>query len=227
MTNLISKFNTIVFIAVACLSASFGLLTPGVARAQDSILCGSLENHYGPFDYINSEHRRNRLPVVERHHLTRPVLALKRGETAAKPGHDLDYTLRAFPNHHQALNAAARYQMSPAGRADMSYSIECYFDRAIRFQPRDAAVRMIYGIYLIKAGKPEEARKRYEEALEINPDSSEANYNMGLLLADMGEFEEARVYAAIAYRQGFPLPGLRNKLNRHFGKGWQEDIAKN
>lgn len=223
----INRYLSVAFLASCCLSVGVGVLAPAPADAQDGTACGSLQNHYGPYDYINAEHRHNLLPVVEKHHLTRPVLMLKRGETSTRPGHDLDYTLRAFPNHHQALNAAARYQLSRAGREDMPYSIECYFDRAIRFQPRDAAVRMIYGIYLIKAGKPEEARQKYQEGLEINPDSAEANYNMGLLLADMGEYDEARTYAITAYRRGFPLPGLKKKLDKHYGKGWEESVANN
>lgn len=191
------------------------MAVPAVGLTQEINRCGSLENAYGPYDYTNADHRRNRLPIVEGAHLTRQVLSLKRGETAHRPGGDLDYTLRAFPNHHRALHAAARYQLMNGGKLDMRYTIECYFDRASRFQPRDAVVPMLHAIYLDKKGQPEAALAKYQESLRLNPDSAEGNYNIGLLLAKMGRYQEAKVHADKAYEMGFPLPGLRNILAEH------------
>lgn len=72
--------------------------------------CGSLTNNYGPYDYQNSQHRQQKLPIVEQYHLTPKVRSLRAGQTSVTPGPDLDYVLRAFPNHIPALYLMTRYQ---------------------------------------------------------------------------------------------------------------------
>lgn len=42
--------------------------------------------------------------------------------------------------------------------------------------------------------------------------SPEINYNLGLILIELGEIDEAVKYAEAAYAMGFPLQGLRTKL---------------
>lgn len=193
-----------------CLSVSAPL-----ASAQAYSACGNLENAYGPYDYRNQAFAKN-LKLVEIAHFTAKVESLVAGNTSTRPGHDLDYTLRAFPNHHRALYAMARYQMRFPGRRppEANYTAECYFERAIRFAPDDETVRMLRGIYHAKIGDNEEALKDYMDALRIAPDSSQIHYNIGLLYVKLKKFEQARVHARRAYDLGFPLPGLRDQLKR-------------
>lgn len=82
----------------------------GIGSAWAAPPCGDLANAYGPFDYTNPEHRSKNLGVVERFHFTLEVESLIRGKSSYIWG-DLDYTLRAFPNHHRALYAFARYEI--------------------------------------------------------------------------------------------------------------------
>ncbi|MEM7283564.1 MAG: tetratricopeptide repeat protein [Pseudomonadota bacterium] len=181
---------------------------------SDLMDCGNLNNHYGPFDYTNAQHRAEKMPIVVRAHFTAQVESLTRGQTAVKPGHDIDYTLRAFPNHHRALHSMARYQIkskqSPPPGAQ--YSAECYFERAMRFNPSDGMVKMIYGIFLHQIGDYDEAVVKYRSALALAPESAEIHYNLGLALFDLGELADAAKHAKAAYKLGYPLPGLRNKL---------------
>lgn len=183
------------------------------ANAQDMTACGSLENAYGPFDYRDPVARRDNLPIVERHHFTTDVELLKAGSTGYVAT-DLDYTLRAFPNHHRALNSMSKLALSGGSMAGANYPAECYFDRAIRWRPDDETVRMIYGNYLAKRGKTEAAVLEYQRALEIAPNSPEVHYNLGLVYVQAGDFAKAREHAKVAYAGGYPLPGLRNKLRR-------------
>ena len=44
--------------------------------------------------------------------------------------------------------------------------------------------------------------------------SAEIQYNLGLVLLELGDIEEAQIAARKAYELGYPLPGLRNKLKR-------------
>jgi hypothetical protein len=57
--------------------------------------------------------------------------------------------------------------------------------------------------------------------VELMPDSAEAHYNLGLLYVRSGEYAEARTHAGRAYALGYPLPGLRDQLDR--AGQWRSD----
>lgn len=198
----------------------FLCVTGGVAASaygQEAIGCGTLQNAYGPYDYTNPVDRRDRLPLVEKGHFDGGVEAL-RGH-ASHPNTlagDLDYTLRAFPNHHRALYSTARYHLSrkDVRRPPMRHSVECYFERATRFAPHDGTVRLIHGIYLYKTGNTQDAVGKFRQALDLSPDSAEVHYNIGLVYVELDELAQAKVHAERAYELGHPLAGLRNKLKR-------------
>jgi Flp pilus assembly protein TadD len=71
---------------------------------------------------------------------------------------------------------------------------------------------MLYGNYLLKRGDRETARKQYEEALRLAPTSAEVNYNAGLFFLGEGDLIRAKQLAKVAYDSGYPLPGLRKKI---------------
>jgi len=178
--------------------------------------CQGLAQGYGPFDYTNPQHVRSRLPVVEAHHFTAEVEGLVRGKSGYILG-DLDYTLRAFPNHHRALYALIRFVTEPGhmGRqyiGKLESQPECYLQRALRFKPDDGKVHMLFGLYLHKLGKLVEAEGYYRTAVKIMPRSAEAHYNLGLVLTDQDKFAEAVPVAKLAYELGYPLSGLRRRL---------------
>jgi tetratricopeptide (TPR) repeat protein len=206
--------------ATLFVATSIVLLASSTAYGQGLMQCGKLDNAYGPFDYTNQQHFSERLPVVENAHFTPEVETFvghdKCGGNGCMVANDIDYTLRAFPNHHRALLAMSRYHLRGLDetKRPMRYTPECYFDRALRFKSTDSTVHMIYGYYLSKSGKPQEALQRYARALELSPDSAEAHYNVGLLYTDRKEYAQAREHAKRAYELGFPLPGLRRKLER-------------
>ena len=182
--------------------------------AEDVPGCGSLRNAYGPYDYTNSQHYEHYLPIVETAHFNRNVESLK-GPAYASGSleRDLDYTLRAFPNHHRALFAIMRYrEKHPATTGGRARSAECYLKRALRFKPDDGVVWMLYGIYNHRQKKYSEALDKYKNAEKLLKNNSELYYNMGLLYLDLGDIPMARKYADRAYKTGYPLPALREKL---------------
>lgn len=179
--------------------------------------CGSLDNHYGPWDYTNPIHFRERLPIVENRHFTNQVETLKEGSTADLPGGDLDYTLRTFPNHHRALYSMARYSLQYSSHRippGANYRGYCYFVRAIRFKPEDPTVRVIFGVYLSRQKKYSEAIEQTKAAISLEPNSAEAHYNLGLLYEMTDDLEKSVQHARIAYDFGYPLEGLKKKLRR-------------
>jgi Tfp pilus assembly protein PilF len=190
-----------------------GLLTCGAAVAGEAD-CGSLENSYGPYDYTNPVHRAENIPIVETAHLNADVRALRRGQTGTDPLGDLDYTLRAVPNHPAALDAVARYFIN-GGSAGRYWTAECYFDRAMRFKPDDGTVYLVYGVYLHRKKEFADAERQYLRALELLGESADAHYNIGLLYVDMDDLEKAKQHALKAYQLGYPLPGLKKRLREH------------
>lgn len=190
-----------------------------IARAQEFI-CGSLDNHYGPYDYRTASPIV--LKVVEVPHFPPKVESLHGGNTSITPGGDIAYTLRVFPNHHRALMAMmklAEREKTDKPR-DSTWSMACWLDRAERFRPNDQMVQVIYGIYLSKKGKKDEALKKVDHAVEMGEASGNLDYNIGLVYFENGAYDKALLAAHRAYAAQFPLPGLREKL-KLVGK-WKE-----
>lgn len=211
------------FVTTAAIATMVTLATAATAplRADSmddvrlELECGSLadlDNAYGPFDYTNPEHRAQRLPIVERHHFTKNVEFLVKGETGRLIG-DLDYTLRAFPNHHRALNAVGRLELRDGLEATIRPAT-CYFDRALEFKPTDAGIYVVYGIYHYKSDRLDAAIGKLNRAVELAPESAEAHYNLGLLLHADGQYRRSSEHAAEARRLGYPLDGLIRKLRQ-------------
>jgi len=217
--------NTTALRALAALAATAILqLGAGLRPAHaDEAECGSLRNAYGPFDYRSEDNRKNKIPIVEGAHFQPEVEALQLGGPIYFTPYDLigglDYTLRAIPNHHRALASLARYALR-GWKTEPFRTPECYFDRAIRFQPEDGDVRLIFGSYLHRKKNYKAAEEQYAAARELMPDSVELSYNLGLLYVDTGELSKAKTEAIRAYALGYPLPGLKDKLKR--ARSWTE-----
>lgn len=175
----------------------------------------------GPWDFRNPASADKRR-LVERFHFTPKVEQLIAGQSASRIGADLDYTLRHLPNHARALSAMmnlARREKTdrPAGSR---YPLGCWFERAVRFAPDDAAVHLMYGHWLATKGERASALGQLEQAEEGAKGSAGLSYNLGLVYCDLQEFDKALVAAHRAYAMGYNLPGLRNRLVRA-GK-WRE-----
>lgn len=174
--------------------------------------CGELTNPVGPYDYRSD---KSLLRNVETNHFTMGVRTLTKGHSASVGG-DLDYLLRAYPNHPGGLDAMARLGLKvrsskPVGA---NYSIPCYFDRAIRLAPDDSGVRVLFANYLWKTGQKSRALEEIEAAERLGASDANTFYNIGLMKLEAGDSKAALKYARMAYDLGFPLPGLRNKLKR-------------
>lgn len=186
------------------------------AAAQDVInTCGGLQNGFGPLDYRSAS--RSDKQLVEGAHFTAPVEALVSGTTARRPGGDIDYTLRAFPNNPRALMAVIR--LSELERTDkpsgMRYTVECWLERAVRFQPDDVIVRMIRAGYYGKRNRKADALNDLQVVERIaEPDNPFTQYNLGLSYFELGEHDKALAFAHKAMAMGLQRSDLREMLQR-------------
>lgn len=190
-----------------------GLGSSFLVRAGEAD-CGNLRNHFGPYDYRTATPDLKR--TVENHHFTPKVENLVGGQNSYTPGGDMAYTLNVFPNHHRALMALiklAKKEKTNRPR-DMGYTVECRFDRAERFAPNDATVRVLHGIYLLQIGQNQNGARKLEEAAAMAEDNANIHYNLGLAYFELKDYDKSLASAHRAYQLGFPLPGLRGKLEK-------------
>jgi len=205
---------------LAFLGSLAGTVVSATATAAATPFCGQINNSFGPFDFNDPANAQN-INMVVPYHFTEEVERGIKGSTGPL-GSDLDYTLRAIPNHPRALETMGRVGIRdkvtqlPGAR----YPVECYFVRAMQFQPADPAVRAAYASYLLKLDKLEAARDQLREAVALAPDDPTYNYNLGLVYYKTRQYQDATAQAHRAYALGFPLPGLKQLLVSA-GK-WQE-----
>ena len=213
--------KSFIFLAVPLLIAAVSC-APALAQAVGAA-CGQLSGpgQYGPYDYRTD---RDKLPIVLGAHFTPEVEALIRGTTSARPGGDIDYTLRAIPNNHRALLAMMRLgekekTPQPSGSR---YTVECWFERAIRFRPDDGVARMIYSSYLHSKGRTPAANAQLELASINAKDSAITHYNIGLHYFNFKNYDKALAQAHKAIDLGWTQTELRDQL-RSVGK-WTEPV---
>jgi tetratricopeptide (TPR) repeat protein len=194
--------------------AVVGSLATTLALAQSPLTaCGSLNSAYGPFDYRTE--RSGKLQIVEAFHFTPEVEALIRGRSGDLAA-DLSYTLRTSPNHHRALVAVVRLgeRTKSPQPPNLQYSIECYFDRAVRFRPDDTVVRSLYAQYLGKQGRKREAEQQLEIAASQAKENAVSQYNIGLVYFELKDYDRALSQAHKAMGLGYTRPELEDMLKR-------------
>jgi tetratricopeptide (TPR) repeat protein len=186
-----------------------------LAQSAMALCGGGLDqNSWGrPLDYRSAEDRKL-LRIVEPFHFTPKVENLEGGMTSPLPG-DIHYTLMRFVNHYRALNSMANWQLKngfkPGGE---HFPAECYFERATTFTPRDPVLYVIWGNYLYRKKEFPRALEIYNQALGLDDNNADTHYSLGLLYLEMNDVVRAQQHADRAYALGYPLPGLRNKLQR-------------
>jgi len=181
--------------------------------------CGPIyTRHYGPFDYRT---QRGELKIVEDFHFTPKVEALVAGSSGYIGG-DLNYTLLSSPNHHRALLALMRWgeKTKSEQTSGMSFALDCYFDRAIRFTPDDTVVRAFYARFLHSRKRTDEALAQMAAGAAHAGDSALSHYNLGLVYLEIGQPELALAQAHKAMAMGMMRTALKDQLQAA-GK-WQE-----
>jgi hypothetical protein len=189
--------------------------TTGVYANQTT--CGALNiTQFGPYDYRTQS---SLYKVVVDHHFTPDIEALLIRSNGLPPGGDLSYTLRSIPNHHRALVAVTRYGQRWNDKG-LQFSVECYFDRAVRFRPDDTIVRGLYANFLASKNRRDEAATQLDAAVFHAGENPLSHYNIGLIYAELGQFDKALAQAHKVIALGSPGAELENQLRRA-GK-WQD-----
>jgi tetratricopeptide (TPR) repeat protein len=194
--------------ALVCL----GLASPARAQGEGNEPgCGSLETHYGPFDFRRTTPYSRQ--IVERAHFNRGVETLTKGITGPLGG-DIWYTLSVYPNHPRALLAMERLaeREKKSTPVNSRYSIDCLYERAMRFKPDDHVVRMLFANFLLKQGKRDEALQHLDYVVTTTAEDPFAQFNAGMLYTDMKLYDKALQQAHKVIAMGLTRPELRDRL---------------
>lgn len=181
------------------------------AHADEPNACGELWNHYGPYDYRTAH--KTQKDIVEQRHFNHGVETLSKQSTSYFGG-DISYTLKVFPNHYRALltyqRLAEKEKRDPP--LDGAYTVECFYERGLRFTPKDPVLRMLYANFLIGKQRPQEAISQLDYVVNSNEDDPLTQFNAGMLFMDMKEYGRALTQAHKVMAMGFSRPELRNRL---------------
>lgn len=192
---------------------------PGTRPAPRNIPgCESLLYKEPTFDYRlreagKQEQRDYKDRTVNHYEPAAANMQKRQGEPQIGVLTDIDYVLRSWPNHQPALLLLANYYLRGGKQWNYS-SFDCYVKGAKLFAADDVAVSVIEGFYYQKLGDAKRATAAYQQALAIDPNAAEANYNLGLVYFGQGDYSKARAHAQRAYASGYPLPTLRENLKR-------------
>ena len=133
-----------------------------------------------------------------------------------RAAHEFDYLLRAYPNHPQILHAVIelefRRRNAPVRLLAAETPPECYLLRAISFRPNQAHIYQLLALYFHRLDRLDEAIAQYEHALKLDPNAAEIHYNLAFAYLENGNNNAALSAAKKAYLLGYPLPGLRRKM---------------
>ena len=109
-------------------------------------------------------------------------------------------TVALPPGGGSALGASA---IRPAPHVDLAAAAQ---------SDDDGMAKLIYANQLNKIGKREEAIRQLELAQEAGVADPNLQYIMGLAYFEVGVFDKSVEFAHLAYKSGYTLPGLKNKL---------------
>jgi tetratricopeptide (TPR) repeat protein len=199
---LLTRLAHVVRGAVLLLALSF---TPVAVFAQAA---ETLNNNYyaapgsPPLALLLRANEEAHLSKAQKHLATRKPYELEYAIA------DFNYILVRWPNHPQAL----RGMFEAATLLKRPQLVEKYAQPAIDVAPDAAPTYVIIAAHLMRNGNPKAAEPLLLKAIELDPNSINANYNLGLLYMQTKRPELANQYAQKAYAMGHPFPGLRKQL---------------
>lgn len=205
MTTTVDPRRVARFVALACLVAAAPFAPAAAQSGRADVDYGLATDYYTP---------TNRLKVVELYHLG-PCERHLNNRNFRKAVGECAYVLRVFPNHPRALNLTVKAcEWWRDSRLDQRCRMDQVFERAVAINPKAPDTFTIHGIYLHGEGKYGDARRSYERALELDADSMNAHYNLGLACLELKDYACANQHAQQAYSLGAALPGLRDRLQK-------------
>lgn len=123
------------------------------------------------------------------------------------------YTLQRIPSSHPVHHKLRLILVQVEHHRGNTQKSFAMLDQLLVDVPGMAEAYSVYAAYLFRDQQFERAREVLQRGLRDVPEpTAEMHYFLGLVLLRQKAYEEARTHAKEAYRLGYPLPGLRRRL---------------
>jgi tetratricopeptide (TPR) repeat protein len=100
--------------------------------------------------------------------------------------------------------------MGWAGKREEAYRVAL---QAVNLRPDIAAVQFEAGLAADLLNRKDEAMAYYRRAVEIQPAHANAHCNLGVILEDRGQLQEAIIHFTLALKYGNPKDAQRDSRN--------------
>jgi len=178
---------------------------PWIAIAQDS---GHSKDYYNPgATQVDREWFNN----VHSYHLQPGIKDMRPGRYDSAQQH-FEFILNAYPNQPQVLNLLS--DLCVVRWKSPTCDPDSWFEKALATNPNVAGTYVVYGIHLQRKRQIPEAIEVLNKALEMEPNSINAHYNLGLAYFELKDYAKANEHAQKSYALGASVPGLRDKLTK-------------
>ena len=117
----------------------------------------------------------------------RDLLPAQDARVFARAADDYRIAMLATANMPESATILAEFESRVGNQADA----ERYFRHAIKIDPGFAGARHAYGLYLVRAGRADDALVELRLAAELEPESSRYVYVLGVALNSLGLADEA------------------------------------
>ena len=176
------------------------------AQSRDYALPGN-QDYYAPRTTVEQVQT---ITNVELYHLGPGVDAMSKGRYLQALA-DFEFILRYYPNHPKVLGLVAEMcrKFKPK-----DCPAEGWFKKAVDRNPNAAPTFLLYAFHLHKEGRVKESVALYQRYIELEPNSVNGHYNLGLAYMALGQYDLANEEAQRSYRLGATLPGLRHGLEK-------------
>jgi Flp pilus assembly protein TadD len=84
-----------------------------------------------------------------------------------------------------------------------------FFAKLLQASPDDVEIRNNLGVTLIGLGRSKDALAQFQFALGLHPNNATLLANTAMVLSEIGEREQSRLYLRRAYARNPETPGLR------------------
>jgi tetratricopeptide (TPR) repeat protein len=165
-------------------------------------------HHYCAAVHVFSRAQKQKSPQMVEHDFRRVSTETTYALARSSQSHPLYSTMLT-------LRGRAFFELGQMGRAEDDFRL------AVRLHPDDPNAYAAWGLLLRRSGDRAEARSVLERGIEgTKGGTAELHYLLGIILTELKDYEPALEHAKLAYQMGYPLLGLKHKLQKsgHWSK---------
>lgn len=159
-------------------------------------------HHYCAAMHVFSRAQKQKSPQMVEHDFQRVSTETTYALARSSQSHPIYATMLT-------LRGRAFFELGQMRRAEDDFRL------AVRLHRDDPNAYAAWGLLLRRTGDRAEARAVLERGIEgTKGGTAELHYLLGIILTELKDYEPALEHAKLAYQMGYPLLGLKHKLQK-------------